>query len=74
MPEVPVSDRQWMRQALHDLSQPLTAMECRLYVGMLSSDGEPDPAELIATIRESLVECERLMAFVRSMQEHLGDS
>ncbi len=72
MPDTPaVTDRQWMVQALHDLSQPLTAMECRLYLGIMSSDGPGDAVELTATVRESLVECERLMARVRSMQERL---
>ena len=73
MPDVgSPSDREWMRQALHDLSQPLTAMECRLYLGVMS--GEPEAAELVETIRESLVECERLMARVRAMQDHLNET
>jgi hypothetical protein len=62
-----------MLQALHDLSQPLTAMECRLYLGMMSSGGEPEAAELVETIRESLAECERLMVRVRSMQDRLRE-
>ena len=70
--ERPVTDRQWMQQALHDLSQPLSAMECHLYLCMMSSTAEMKTAELADTIRESHVQCERLMAHVRSMQHRLS--
>jgi hypothetical protein len=66
--------RKWMRVALHDLCQPLTALECCLYVGTMDIDGEP-PAEddLRETIRAALVECERMMSRVRAMQERLHE-
>ncbi len=58
----------YMRKALHDLCQPLTALECRLY---LSHSGCDDSSELKEAIAEGLQQCERMMAQVRAMQERL---
>ena len=65
-----------MRRALHDLSQPLTALECRLYLGTMPAQPgrEPQATELQDTIREALIECERLIASVRSMQDRLSQA
>ena len=60
-----------MREALHDLSQPLTAMECRLYLGTM--DPADTAEQLRETIREALAECERLMLRVRAMQARLHE-
>ncbi len=63
-----------MRDALHDLSQPLTALECCLYIGTMDNQGErPTAEELHSTIAAALVECERLMSRVRAMQERLHE-
>ncbi len=64
----------WIRQALHDLCQPLTALECVLYVGTMSPDGvrPPTAAELLATVQQALVQCERATAGVRGIQERLA--
>lgn len=66
--------RKWMRVALHDLCQPLTALECCLYVGTMDIDGErPAEDDLHETIRAALVECQRMMSRVRAMQERLHE-
>ena len=59
---------EWLRDALHDLCQPLTALECRLFLG-LSQQGE---AEMRTAIKEAMVQCERLIDGVRGMQIRLG--
>lgn len=63
-----------MRVALHDLSQPLTALECGLYLGSMGVDGTPnvDAAEMRTSIEEALRQCERMMTQVRAMQDHLN--
>ena len=58
-----------VRKALHDLCQPLTALQCRLYLGTL----EHQPDTLKQTVKESLVECERMMLRVRQLQEKLEE-
>ena len=69
-----MSEQAWMRVALHDLCQPLTALECRLFIGTMGQHGWPPTAdEMRETIRESLVECERMILGVRAMQERLQE-
>lgn len=65
----------WMQGALHDLCQPLTALQCRLALATLvqKNGREEEVRELRATVIESLVECERLIGHVRRMQNGLGD-
>ena len=68
----PQSEVSWMRRRLHDLCQPLTAMECRLVLGPMGERGaEPTPEDMRQTIHEALIECERLMTQVRLMQDRL---
>jgi hypothetical protein len=64
---------EWMRHALHDMSQPLTALECGLFLGTMSPDGvtKPTAEELLETITAALVQCERLIKQVRAMQERM---
>ena len=69
----PVTEREWIRQALHDLSQPLTALECRLYLGSMPNESDREH-DLRETIRDALTECHRLMDGVRSMQDRLHES
>lgn len=57
-----------MRDALHDLCQPLTALECRLFLGLQGS-GED---EMRLAIKEAMLQCERLIDGVRGMQVRLG--
>jgi hypothetical protein len=73
-PSDQIAEQAWMRVALHDLCQPLTAVECRLFIGTMGQDGrEPSAGEMRETIRESLVECERMIYLVRAMQERLHE-
>lgn len=53
------------QRGLHDLCQPLTALQCRLYLG--TSEEATDALQ--QTIRDSLVECERVMLQVRQLQD-----
>ena len=64
----------WLRNALHDLCQPLTTLECALYIGTMSPDGVRGPTaeELLRTIHEGLVQCERMTAQVRTIQARLA--
>lgn len=59
---------QWVSDALHDLCQPLTALECRLVLGL--RDGSED--EMRVALKESMLQCERLIDGVRAMQVRLG--
>jgi hypothetical protein len=71
---VQTGETAWMRRALHDVCQPLTALECLLYVGTMSPDGvrSPTAEELLVTVLEALAQCERVTAGVRGIQERLG--
>lgn len=61
MPEA----KPWLGDALHDLCQPLTALQCRLFLATLA---EEDCVEMVAAVRESLRQCERAIELVRGMQ------
>lgn len=61
----------WMEKGLHDLCQPLTALQCRLFLGTLAPEHDVD--ELRLAIRESMVQCERLVTQVRRLQMKLGE-
>ena len=66
----------WMRQAMHDLSQPLTALECGLFVGTMSVDGAipPTAEELLATILAALEQCDKATKQVRAIQERMQEA
>jgi hypothetical protein len=72
--------KDWIRVALHDLCQPLTALECRLYLATLEAEDLPEPHSLASAelrilreaVRDALLECERMMVLVREMQERLN--
>ena len=61
-------DQEWVKDALHDLCQPLTALECRLFLG-LGATGEE---EMRAAMKDAMAQCERLIDGVRGMQVRLG--
>jgi len=69
------SELDWMKKAIHDLSQPLTALECGLFLGTMSADGvgAPTAEEMMATILAALRQCERATAQVRAMQERMQE-
>ena len=56
-------------KGLHDLCQPLTALQCRLYLGST----EEEPSAMVGALEESLKECERVMDQVRQLQEKMQD-
>jgi phosphoglycerate-specific signal transduction histidine kinase len=63
----------WMQIALHDLCQPLMALECLLYVNREAVPEESLDASLLRNVMvEGLVECGRMMALVRAMQERVS--
>jgi hypothetical protein len=73
---VDTEEKEWLRQALHDISQPMTALECGLFIGTMSPDGvrAPTAEELLETILGALAQCERVTTHLRAMQEKLlGD-
>jgi hypothetical protein len=53
---------------LHELCQPLTALQCRLEMGTMHVD---QPELLLETIHDSLIETRRLFAAVAAMREGL---
>ena len=57
-----------MRRGLHDLAQPMTALQCRLWLGTMEEQSE---TSFRATLDESLRECERMINSLRTMQEQL---
>ena len=56
-----------LKRGLHDMSQPLTTLQCRLYVGSLESDA----AGLRKTVEDGVVDCERVMGWVHHLQNRL---
>jgi len=66
----------WMRKALHDLCQPLTALDCLLYLnsspGGVDAGAASDPKALHQAIEGAAVECGRMMAMVREMQTRMA--
>ncbi len=56
-----------LRLALHDLCQPLSALQCRLYLGTL----DDHPANMREAIVESVSECERMVEMVRALQNRI---
>jgi signal transduction histidine kinase len=56
-----------MDMALHNLSQPLTVLQCRLAVGELSGE----PGAMREAIHEALRECTRLNGTVNTMRSIL---
>ena len=53
----------WLEKALHDLCQPLTALQCRLFLGLQDAAAEKDTA-----LREAMRQCDRTIELVRAMQ------
>jgi hypothetical protein len=60
----------WLDHAIHDLCQPLTALQCRIFLGTLSSAEEDSPG-MADALRESLVQCDRVIEQVRVLQQKL---
>jgi hypothetical protein len=56
-----------IEQALHDLCQPLTVLQCKLELGLLSGGEDA----IHAAMRDGLHECRRLNASVVAMRDLL---
>ena len=70
--EVGETDDAWLRQGLHDLCQPLTALDCLLYVNREPKAGESLEAGLLRNVMaEGLIECGRMLVLVRELQDRL---
>ncbi len=60
----------WIREGLHDLCQPLTALECLLFVNREPVAHEPLEAALLRSVMdEALVECGRMMVLISGLQD-----
>jgi hypothetical protein len=66
----PDSGLEWLRTALHDLAQPLTTLECLLFLGKL--DADQDASKLGQTVDEAMVQCQRMLVCFRAIQEQLS--
>ena len=58
-----------VRKALHDISQPLTAMQCRLYLGAMETEADAIKSAIV----ESLEECARMIARMRTLQDRMEE-
>ncbi len=68
------SREEWLRTKVHDLCQPLMALECLLYVNREPVADEPLEASLLRRVMdEGLVECGRMLVLVRAMQQRLAE-
>ncbi len=57
-----------MRRGLHDLAQPMTALQCRLWLGTVEEPGE---GGFQVAMEESLRECERMIGSLRQLQDQV---
>ncbi len=65
----------WMQDALHDLSQPLTALQCRLSLAMRHAPGSiQERVEMRHAVEDGLQQCERMMVSMRTMQQYMDKS
>ncbi len=72
--EVGEIDDAWLRQGLHDLCQPLTALECLLYVNREPMPGDSLEAGLLRSVMaEGLIECGRMLVVVRELQDRMAE-
>jgi len=67
----------WMRTSIHDLCQPLTTLQVLLYLGLaeggVSQAVAGEESGLRKTLDEAMVECDRLVSVVRSMQQWMAE-
>ena len=56
MPSQPVS----MEDSLHDLCQPLTALQCRLFLATMAA-GPARVSEMEQAVSEALKQCDRVL-------------
>ena len=58
-----------LRKGLHDVCQPLTTLQCRLYLGSL----EDDPAKLREGMAKCQVECEQVILQMTQLQSWIEE-
>ncbi len=65
---------EWLRDGLHELSQPLSALELLLYLGVQedAGDGSGPEDRRAQYLREAQVQCARMLATVRAMQQRMS--
>ena len=64
------SEAMWMEELLHDLCQPLTALQCRLFLATMTR-GEARADEMEQAVADALKQCDRAIGLVRLMQERV---
>ena len=64
------SEPKWMEDSLHDLCQPLTALQCRLFLATLAT-GQERGSEMEQAVADALRQCDRAITLVRGMQERV---
>ena len=64
------NEREWMENSLHDLCQPLTALQCRLFLATLAN-GQERAREMEQAVADALKQCDRAIGLVRGMQERV---
>ena len=64
------SQPEWMGASLHDLCQPLTALQCRLFLATLAT-GTARAGEMEQAVTDALKQCDRAIGLVRGMQERV---
>jgi len=57
---------EWLQTALHDFAQPLTALECGLFLSTL--DADQDARALRQTVDAAMVQCQRMLVCFRELQ------
>ncbi len=67
------SESVWMEESLHDLCQPLTALQCRLFLATLAQ-GTERAGEMEQAVADALKQCDRAIGLVREMQHRMHQS
>lgn len=66
----------WMRETLHDLCQPLMALECQLYLASLEVENETqrDLSAQRAMFESALHQCQRMIRLIRAAQMQMANA
>ena len=63
-----------MAAALHELCQPLTALQCKLEMGLAQCESGQDAATVRAAMRDAELECSRMFGVVGKMRVSVRDA
>ena len=74
LPEISETDRveevvRVFGQGLHGVCQPLTTLQCRLYLGVMDQEQGP----MLEILTQCLSDCEQVMCCVRELQTRMDD-